>query len=473
MDVTAAGQTGLTESGEYSLTITDNNGCKDTLSIDLTVPEPIEIVGEEKDLTCNASNGPADGTIDLTVTGGTAPYSYEWDSPDGAFYDDDDGPSQSGLTAGDFLVTVTDAIGCQATATFKLNEPPLIQMLVNAVNPECNALSGAASGSLTMQVTGGTPFTTGDGYTFAWTTDNGSGLVSDAVNQSGLSAGSYTLVVTDMNGCTNSDTYMLVEPDPIVITGSQEDLTCNSGTDAPTGSITIDDVTGGVGTTADDYIYEWSTTDGSGLVVDDRNQTGLTPGTYTVVVYDSDTKNCSATETFTLGEPPVLSCDIESPSLGADTQYQILCAGGVGTFIVTPTGGTPADDGTPYTYVLDGVEYTDSTFVDIVAGTHTVTVIDGNDCETICDITLNEPPAMTAGTCVVTNDECQLDDGQIEVAAAGGVAPYTVTWTSTSGGTLDQTMQTITTSDGSVIFTGAQGGETYIFTVTDANGCEY
>jgi len=69
-------------------------------------------------------------------------------------------------------------------------------------------------------------------------------------------------------------------------------------------------------------------------------------------------------------------------------------------------------------------------------------------------------------------DECQLSQGEIEVSAEGGVAPYTVTWTSTTGGNLNEVTQTITTDGGSVTFTGAEGGETYVFTVTDANGCD-
>ena len=100
-----------------------------------------------------------------------------------------------------------------------------------------------------------------------------------------------------------------------------------------------------------------------------------------------------------------------------------------------------------------------------------MTVIDQNGCESTCDITLTEPAPMIAGTCVV-EDECQLNAGEIEVAAEGGVGPYTVTWDSPTGGTLDQPSGTIATSGGSFTFTGAQGGETYIFEVTDANGCQ-
>ena len=106
----------------------------------------------------------------------------------------------------------------------------------------------------------------------------------------------------------------------------------------------------------------------------------------------------------------------------------------------------------------------------MAAGTHTVTVFDANGCESTCDITLTEPTPLVAGTCVVP-DECQLNSGEIEVSAEGGVEPYNVTWTSPSGGSLDQASGTIATSGGSFIFTGAQGGETYTFEVTDANGC--
>ena len=278
-----------------------------------------------------------------------------------------------------------------------------------------------------------------------------------------MTAGTYTVVVTDANGCTQQDDYTLTEPDAVEVSGVQIDLACNAASGAPDGAIDIT-ATGGQGINEGDYTYAWTETDGgTGIDVTAADQTGLSAGTYTVVVTDAN--GCTDTETWTLGEPDAVECVLDSPTVGVGGT-NILCAGETGTINVTPSGGTA-----PYTYSIDGgaTTQTDPSF-EVAAGTHTVTVFDANGCESTCDITLTEPTPLVAGTCVVP-DECQLNSGEIEVSAEGGVEPYNVTWTSPSGGSLDQASGTIATSGGSFIFTGAQGGETYTFEVTDANGC--
>ena len=108
----------------------------------------------------------------------------------------------------------------------------------------------------------------------------------------------------------------------------------------------------------------------------------------------------------------------------------------------------------------------------MAAGEYTITVKDSKGCETEVDITVTEPDVFTAGTCTVVQDLCQVNEGEIKVEVAGGIAPFTVTWSSSTGGTLNEAMeQTITDPNGSITFTGAEGGQTYSFTVTDANGC--
>ena len=457
---TDADQTGLS-AGTYEVVVTDGNGCTGSNSFTLTEPTAVEVTAATVDLTCNAANGPADGQIDVTPTGGQGTvdgdYTYTWTTADGGGLDVTAG-DQTGLSAGTYNVTVTDGNGCTAEGTWTLTEPVIISILASATDLDCNDASGAADGEIDITVSGGTP-----GYTYAWTTADGSGLVASDEDQTGLSAGTYDLVVTDANGCTQADTYTLTEPDAVVVTGTQTDLACNANSGAADGAIDIT-ATGGQGTSEADYTYAWTTADGSGLVATDADQTGLSAGTYVVVVTDAN--GCTDTETWTLGEPDAVECSLDSPVVGAGGT-NILCEGETGTIDVTATGGTA-----PYTYSLDGglTTQTDPTFT-VVAGTYTVTTIDANGCEAECEITLTEPPALIAGTCVV-EDECQLNAGEIEVAAEGGVAPYTVTWTSPTGGTLDQASGTIATSGGSFTFTGAQGGETYIFTVTDANGCD-
>ena len=452
-------QTGLS-AGTYTVVATDANGCTGENTFTLTEPTAVEVTAVTGDLTCNASNGPADGTIDVMPSGGQGTvdgdYTYVWTTVDGANLDATAG-DQTGLTAGTYTVVVTDGNGCTAEGTWTLVEPVIISILASATDLECNSGSGAPNGEIDVTVTGGTP-----GYTYAWTTSGGSGLDPTAEDQTALTAGTYTLVVTDSNGCTQQDSYTLTEPDAVEVSGVQVDLSCNAASGAPTGEIDIT-ATGGQGTSEGDYTYAWTTADGSGLVATAADQTGLSAGTYVVVVTDGN--GCTDTESWTLGEPDAVECTLDSPVVGVGGT-NILCAGETGTIDVTATGGTA-----PYIYSIDGgvTTQTEPTFT-VTAGTHTITVIDANGCESTCEIELTEPTALIAGTCVV-EDECQLNAGEIEVAAEGGVGPYTVTWTSPTGGTLNEPQGTIATSGGSYTFTGAQGGETYIFVVTDANGC--
>ncbi len=461
----AADQSGLS-AGTYNVTVTDANGCTGEGSWTLTEPTAVNVVAATTDLSCNEANGPIDGIIDVIPSGGQgstdADYTFAWTTTDGFGLSETAG-DQSGLAAGTYTVVVTDSNGCTATGSWTLTEPPIISILASATDLECNNASGPATGAIDITVSGGQGSAEGD-YTYNWVASGGgSGIVATAADQTGLTAGTYSVTVTDANGCIQADSYTLSEPNPVVVSGVVTELLCNAASGDPTGEIDIT-ASGGQGLAEGDYTYAWTTTDGTGLIAGDADQTGLSAGTYVVVVTDSN--GCTTTETWTLGEPDAVECDLDSPVVGVGGT-NILCAGETGTINVTPTGGVA-----PYTYSLDGglTTQTESTFT-VTAGTYTVTVYDANGCESTCDIELTEPPALIAGTCVV-EDECQLNQGEIEVAAEGGVGPYTVTWTSPTGGTLNETTQEITTSGGSVTFTGAQGGETYIFTVTDANGCD-
>jgi len=180
----------------------------------------------------------------------------------------------------------------------------------------------------------------------------------------------------------------------------------------------------------------------------------------------------SMQQTWTLEEPAAIACTLSSPTNGVGTN--LACFGDTGIISVAVQDGNP-----DFTFTLNGTDHTGaavsigpqaSSDFEVLAGTYTITTLDNNGCSTSCDYTLTQPEEFIAGTCT-TDDECQVDAGEIEVEAQGGVGPYTVTWTSPGSATLDQNSQIIPTSGGSVIFTGAQGGATYIFTVTDDSGC--
>ena len=216
-------QTGLS-AGTYTVVVTDANGCTGENTFTLTEPTAVEVTAVTGDLTCNASNGPADGTIDVMPSGGQgstdADYTYNWVATNGGSNLAPMAGDQTGLTAGTYTVTVTDGNGCTAVGSWDLTEPEIISILASTTDLECNDASGAPDGEIDITVTGGTP-----GYTYEWT---GTGVAVNAEDQTGLIAGTYVVVVTDANGCTQQESYTLTEPDAVEVSGVVTPLLCNA-----------------------------------------------------------------------------------------------------------------------------------------------------------------------------------------------------------------------------------------------------
>ncbi|MBK7966902.1 MAG: SprB repeat-containing protein [Bacteroidetes bacterium] len=192
--------------GVYSVIVSDATNCSDTLYV--TVGEPGSINGTAviTEVTCN---GAADGAIDLSVSGGTAPYSFSWSN--GAFTED-----ISGLIAGVYTVTMIDINSCAGQATFTLLDPPVLGLTLSGTDPLC---TGAADGSITSNVTGGTM-----PYTYLW---SDASTNNDLLN---VAAGTYTLVVTDGSLCTITGSHTLSDPAPFTLTvNASTDVDCFGG----------------------------------------------------------------------------------------------------------------------------------------------------------------------------------------------------------------------------------------------------
>nr|MBA3900172.1 right-handed parallel beta-helix repeat-containing protein [Bacteroidota bacterium] len=175
--------------GVYTVTVTDANNCvamlSDTVFESLLLPGALNLM----DVTCFGGNN---GEATLSATGGLAPYTYEWS-------DMQTGDTATGLIAGMYTVTVTDANLCASTDTVNIEEPTkIITMASNIVNVNC---FGGNDGSVTIIATGGVP-----PYNFTWLT----GQTGDVI--SGLEAGTYTVTVTDINLCDVMETALITEP---------------------------------------------------------------------------------------------------------------------------------------------------------------------------------------------------------------------------------------------------------------------
>ena len=179
-------QSGL-GAGTYTVTVTDNGGCTLTNSISITQPAVLAPVASATNVTCYAQNN---GAVNLSVNGGTVPYTFSWSNSTTA-------QSPSNLSAATYTVTVTDSNSCSATAQGIITQPDSISISAAVTNATS---FGATDGSIALTVSGGTT-----GYSYAW--NSGSG-----VDNTSLAAGQYCVTVTDAHTCAAGDCYTVTQP---------------------------------------------------------------------------------------------------------------------------------------------------------------------------------------------------------------------------------------------------------------------
>jgi len=358
-------------------------------------------------------NGGADGSATVTATGGTAPYTYVWSLSGGT------AATASGLTAGTYTVTVTDANMCVVTVSVTLTEPATA-IAVTAAETSAIACMGDATGVATATGSGGT-----GALSYAWSSGG------TAAVESGLAVGTYTVTVTDANGCTDNATVTITEPaTPVAVTAAQTSAVACMG-DA-TGVATATG-TGGTGALS----YAWT----SGGVT--AFESGLATGTYTVTVTDAN--GCTDNASVTITEPGT-AVSVTTSSVAAS------CGGAAdGSATATAAGGTGA-----YTYSWSSGG-TAATETNLAAGSYTVTVTDANNCSVVGTVTVTAGSLVwTGGSPTATDATCSTsNDGTASATATGGTGPYTYNWS--NGAT------------GSALSSLAPG--TYTVTATDATGC--
>jgi large repetitive protein len=403
---TAATATGL-GAGTYTCTITDANGCPRTQSFTITQPTALANTSSQVNVLCN---GALTGSATVVASGGTPGYTYSW-APSGGT-----AATATGLGAGTYTCTITDANGCARTQSFTITQPTALSNTSSQTNILCN---GALTGSATVVVSGGTP-----GYTYSWAPSGGT-----AATATGLGAGTYTCTITDANGCTRTQSFTITQPAALANTSSQTNILCNGGL---TGSATVV-VSGGT----PGYTYSWAPSGGTAATA-----TGLGAGTYTCTITDAN--GCTRTQPFTITQPAALA--------NTSSQTNILCNGGLtGSATVVVSGGTPG-----YTYSWAPSGGTAATATGLGAGTYTCTITDANGCTRTQSFTITQPAAL-ANTSSQTNVTCNgALTGSATVVVSGGTLGYTYSW-APSGGT-------------AATATGLGAG-TYTCTITDANGC--
>lgn len=407
--------------GSYTLTVTDANNCTATATGTLTIQVGGNTVSLNPPAITNVScNGGNNGSITASATGGSGTFTYSWSNAQS-------GATISSLAQGSYTVSVNDGAGCTVSATYNVTQPTALTL--NAPNITNIGCSGATSGSITANPTGGTP-----AYTYSWTkVSNGQSLSGQTI--SNLQPDTYTLTVTDLNSCSVTATHQITSTPPLTFTQSQINVSCNGGND---GSATITITSGQV-----PIQYNWN---GAGNT-STNPLTGISAGSVNVTVTDAN--QCTGTATFTITQPSAVQ--ITTPQL-----TPVSCFGGNdGAITVSTSGGT----GTITANWSNGQNNT-TTISALAANTYTVTATDQNNCSTTASYTITEPAALVITAPNITNIGCGGGTGSITVNHTGGTANYNYNWLRPSDN------QTFT---GKTI-TGLTA-DNYDVTVTDGNGC--
>ena len=392
--------------GTYVLNVTDNIGCVTTASI--VVSQPNAPLFSNAIVNNQSCFGSVNASINANMTGGTAPYTYSWNTGQSSLFI---GP----LVVGQYNLHVTDALGCTLDTSFTITQPAPLLIPGTVVNVACY---GDSTGYITALPNGGTA-----PYNYSWS--NGQNTHVDTL----IPAGNYTVTVTDAHGCTASALFNVAQPvAPLALSVFTTSVGCFG---ASTGAI---DLTVNGGTPG--YTYLWSNNATS------QDIQALAQGTYSVLV--TDQHGCVDSLMVNVTQP-------QAPLMAMPNITNAPCFGlNGGAIDLNVAGGT-----TPYSYFWssgDTLQDIDS----LPAGQYTVVVSDANNCATTLIINVTQPQSAMSLNPVLVQPSCfGYANGSISALVNGGTAPYTYLWSNNA-------------TTNSIINLSSQN---YTVTVTDANGC--
>lgn len=412
--------------GTYTLTITDSSGCTSTESITVNEPSPLTDSMYSENISCF---GLSDGVASINVMGGTQPYSYNWNINPPINND-----TINSLTSGLYIVSVNDDNGCSITDSIILEEPSQLSLNIDSIETTC----GVCDGGLNSNVNGGIP-----PYDYQWS--NGA---SNNSSIDSLCAGSYSLIVTDSNGCSVNDTSIVTSSQSIgQLTVNSSPANCYGSCD---GSAIID--TSNIGGIAP-YQFNWlDSISGNPIGQNGIQGINLCAGNYIIEVTDSI--GCQESYGVTINQPSAINVDIDN-----DT---IICSGNNISLTASVQGAV-----VPYSYswtdelnnlignndTLNVTPTNDTTYY--------VTVTDANNCSSVDSVNVEIYPPLTFD---ISSDVtiCKGDSVLLEVMniQGGSNLGYTYNWT--------DGVQTLGTNSQLQVFPNSNS--TYYLTVS--NSCE-
>lgn len=409
--------------GLYYLTVFDANNCGDVIEINISDSNVADL---DTDITEPSCYGMTNGTIDLTVSNGTEPYSFDWTGPDGYTSIDED---IADLETGNYTVVVSDSLGCVITETYTLNQPDSIILSADVLDIFCN---GGNTGAIDLSIFGGTP-----DFDVSWTGPDS--FTSSDEDLTDLAPGDYEVVVTDANLCSASATFTIIESDELGIDADMTDVLCFGENN---GQI---DVTIFGGTLP----YDFSWTGPNGFISSNEDIMDLSPGDYTILVVDGN--DCSIEVTYTIDENPEieLAIDITQPN----------CQMANGSLTATASGG----NGAGYFYFWYDVDNgnmlidTTATISGLSAGVYYIEVFDNLGCSTAMDIALSDVEGSIDSD--VQDVLCYGGNtGTIDITVSGAFPPYDYEWTGpNSYSSFDEDIVDLEAGDYTVMVTDSLG----------------
>lgn len=368
--------------GNYTIRLRDNLGCTLDSAVQLQQPGSLSATATQTAVSCNGGNN---GTIQISATGGTAPYAYAWNGSAATT------SARSGLTAGSYTATVTDSKGCTYNVTSAISQPAAIATTVTTTNPSCN---GANNGAAAATITGGTA-----PYSYSW-----SGSTQTTASVTGYAAGSYTLTVTDAASCSGSFPLTIGAGPAVQVQSGVVNPTCFDGTDGKA-FVTVAGATG-------PFSYNWQGL--SGQTTDTAH--GLSAGTYTVTV--STAAGCTATDTVVVKNPGKMTVQIVSRG---------TCTGSAqGSLTASVNGGVA-----PYQYKWNTVPaLPTATASNLSAGAYSVVVTDALGCKDSVDAIVSNSTGFAIHATTSTDTVCRGSQVQLNVNGASSYSWSPASWMS-------------------------------------------
>ncbi|MBI1224968.1 MAG: T9SS type A sorting domain-containing protein [Bacteroidetes bacterium] len=399
--------------GNYVLTVTGSNGCTQTATgiVSQNTTPPIANAGPSGILNCHANQVVLNGTSSSSGS----QFAYQWTTSDGHIAAGANTLTPTVDNAGNYLLTVTNNnSGCTNTATTSVvQRQSVVADVASQINVTCN---GGATGSATAAGNGGN-----GSYTYAWS--NG----TNAATANNLSAGTYSVVVTDGENCEATKTVTITQPNPLQVNAS---TTAQSAPGVNNGTATANPQ-GGTG----NYTFQWSNGENSQTITD------LSPGNYTVVVTDEN--GCQKMQTVTVN---VFGCAVSATINAQDA----TCNGSDnGSASINLTNAAA-----PTTFLWSNGAQT-QTATDLAPGNYSVTASDGNGCEVVADVEISEPNPLTPNATTTGLTAINVNDGTATASPTGGTAPFSFEWS---------------TGETSASITGLSSAN-YTVSIEDANGC--